>query len=121
MLYRTPQETATGIAFLLKRSNLTRARVSEKTIRIMAKRKRLRSAFIVAVTSSLTDFGWSVCEIESGGFGAIQTKALEAAKTVSITRLLTEDERQALKLRDFDFTPWEAEVRLEESEPDEID
>jgi len=68
------------------------------------------------LTTSLADFGWSLCELGSGGYGAIQTKSLEAAKPVSTTRFLKEDEMKALLRADFDFDDWESELGIEDQD-----
>lgn len=94
---RTAHETAILLAAILNRSGQSRARVSAKTIKVIAIRKNLRSAFVVDVISELAEFGWILFDISSGGYGAVQAKTLEAAKPVTASRYLTEDERLALR------------------------
>lgn len=104
---RTAYQAAILLAVILNRSEQTRARVSAKTIKQLAIRTNLRSAFVVDLTVELAEFGWVLCELPSGGFGAIQSKALESAKAVT-TKLLTDDERDG----DLD---WES--LIEEARP----
>ncbi len=120
-MYRTAHQTAIGIAFILKRSGQSRARLSEKTIRRVSRRKRLRGAFVLDVTTSLADFGWSLCELGSGGYGVIQTKSLEAAKPVLASKFLDENERKALLRADFDFDEWESEAGIEDQDEETDD
>jgi hypothetical protein len=117
---RTVYQTAVLLAVILNRSEQNRARVSSKTIRVLAGRQNLRSAFVVELTAALAEFGWILFELASGGFGAVQAKALEAAKSATAKRLLTEEERRGLKKEGWDWAPFEREARpQQEDTPDE--
>ena len=61
---------------------------------------------------------WIMFELDIGGFGAVQAKALEAARAVTANRWLTDEERKALRSRDPD---WEAYVDEAASERDQVD
>lgn len=113
---RTARETAILLAVILKRSERSRARVSVKTIKLLAIRQNLRSAFVVEVVAELAEFGWILFEIASGGFGAIQAKTLEAAKSVTAKRLLTDDERRALRHDNIDWTVFEVELKPQQED-----
>jgi len=93
----TADETACLLAVILNRSGQNRARVSARTIKFVAKRETLRSAFVDEVKDSLLDYGWVLVEIETGGFGAEKAKLLEAAKTVTAKRWLDEGLRRTLR------------------------
>jgi hypothetical protein len=114
---RTADETARLLATLLNRSGQNRARVSAKTIKLLAKREILRSAFVEELKEVLPEYFWVICEIESGGFGAIRAKLLEAAKPVTVKRWFDDDERRALKKGTFEVL--DTDLMLEASEPDE--
>ena len=116
---RTAAETAILLAVILKRSGQTRARVSAKTVKFYATRRRLRSAFIVEVIDALAEFSWILFEISSGGFGAVHAKTLEAAKPVTGKRWLTDDERRALRRGTADWAALRREAAPEPEEPDE--
>jgi hypothetical protein len=113
---RTTIETALALAVILNRSEQSRARVSSKTIKILAKRQNLRSAFVVELTGALAEYGWILFEIASGGFGAIQAKTAEAAKPVTAKRLLSDDERRALRRDAADWDAFEREVKPPEDD-----
>jgi hypothetical protein len=83
-------ETALLLAVLLKRSGERRARVSEKTLKLLGQRKRLRSAFVVDISKNLADFGLCIIELDAGGFGIVRAKSLEAAKAITVKRLMAE-------------------------------
>lgn len=113
---RTAYETATLLAVILNRSEQNRARVSSKTVKLLANRQNLRSAFVVEVIAELAEFGWILFEIASGGFGAVQAKTLEAAKPVTAKRLLTDDERRALRRNAVDWATFEREAKPQQEE-----
>jgi hypothetical protein len=118
----TPRDTATLLAVILIRSKQTRARVSTITIKILAKRRLLRSAFILELSGELADLSWIFFELASGGFAAVQAKALEAAKPVTVRRFLKDEERR--KLNRGDDMDWDAlrrEVEPHEEEPGDAD
>src|SRR6202035_2400474 len=94
---RNAQQTATLLAAILNRSGQARGRVSVKTIKTLATRRHLRRAFAAELTDTLAEYSWTLTEIDSGGYAAVRTKTLEAAKPVTAKRWLTDDERRALK------------------------
>lgn len=121
-MYRTPEETACLLAVILNRSGQSRARVSTKTIKVLGRRKNLRSAFVVSLTTAMADrHEWLLSELDSGGFGAVQAKALEAAKPVTGKRYLTDDERKMLRRDDADLSAFESEAMGQQDVPDEDD
>ena len=91
------QQAAILLAIILNRSGQPRARVSAKTIKFVGDRSHLRTAFLAQLVDALAEYSWTLSEIDSGGYAAIRTKALEAAKPVTAKRWLTDDERRALK------------------------
>lgn len=118
-MYRTSKETALLLALILKRSEQTRARLSTKTIKFISRRINLRGAFVVALADALVEYGWNMSELDTGGFGVIQTKSLEAAKAVTARRYLSDDELRAVRRDVFDATQWIEEAQPEQDEPDE--
>ncbi len=109
---RNVNETALLIAVLVKRSEERRVRVSDKTIKLLARRERLRSAFIANVTDVLaTDFGLCMIELDTGGFGIVHAKSLEGAKTVTAKRLMNDKElKSIIHGRPVDFEEFLKEV-----------
>lgn len=119
-MHRTPYETACILAVILKRSGQARARVSSKTIRLISGRVHLRSAFVVELIGVLADrFDWILFELAIGGYGAIQSKSVEAAKPVTAKRWLTDDERKAFRRGDTSFADFELEATPEQDQPDD--
>src|ERR1700722_11011016 len=115
-MYRTATDTATVLAVMLKRSKQTRARISVVAVRVVSNRKVIRAAFIASLSREMEDFGWIFFELDSGGFGAIQTKALEAAKPVTPMRWLDDAERKALRLGTLDVATLAKEAAPEDDE-----
>ena len=86
---RPPIETvALRLAVLLKRTEKTRARVSEKTLRILSGRTSLRDSFVVSVRNALEDFGVVSFRLDRGGFALIATSALEGAPPALVKNLM---------------------------------
>lgn len=77
---QTAEETAVLIAFMLRRTKQTRARLSETTIRVLAGRRQLRMVFLRDLRDYLEDMGFGLHELDRGGFGVFQTSVLEGAK-----------------------------------------
>jgi hypothetical protein len=121
--YLTAKQTALVLAVLLKRSGLTRARLSAATIRAASGglRRNLRSAFIRDLRSALEDHSWGLHELDIGGYAAVSMKSLEAAKAVTLKRYLTDDERKALKRGDPDLSSFEEELSPPDDENSEDD
>jgi hypothetical protein len=94
---RSAIQTAILLAVILNRNEHTRARLSAKTIKILAKRVHLRRAFVAEVVDALAEYGWTLVELNTGGYGALKSQTLEAARSVSAQRGLTDDERLALR------------------------
>lgn len=119
---RTVEQTALLIAVILNRSGQNRARLSTKTVKSISGRSSLRSAFTVQVIAALADrYEWIMFELAIGGFGAVQAKALEAAKTVTAKRWLAEEERKSLRRGTLDWEQFEEEVAPEQDQVDEED
>lgn len=98
---RTPEQAALFIAVMLRRSGEKRARMSEKTLRLVARRQKLRSAFVYSVIEALQrDIGICMTELDSGGYGLMYVKSLEAAKTITAQKFLGGIHRKELTQRE---------------------
>ncbi|KPN91530.1 hypothetical protein AL066_14740 [Pseudomonas nunensis] len=110
--YPTPETVALRLAVLLKRSEKTRARVSEKTLRILAGRSTLRESFVVSVRDALEDLGVVSVRLDRGGYALVASSALEGAPSALAKNLMPEFR----KLSDDDL--W-GELDLPDGEVDE--
>lgn len=81
-MYPSAKQVALLAAVMLKRSEKSRARVSEKTIKHLAGRTTLRSAFTADLRAWLEDFGVLLVQLDRGGFALVAITALEGAPTV---------------------------------------
>jgi hypothetical protein len=81
-MQRTVEHTAILLALLFKRSKAKRARVSQRTIRVLSNRKSLRVAFLDSLNKALDDRGIHMIELERGGFGLIPISALDGAQAI---------------------------------------
>lgn len=121
-MYRTAEDTACILTVMLNRSSQTRARVSAKTIKKVANRTQLRSAFVVELSDALaTEYDWILFELASGGYGAVQAKALEAAKSVTGLRWLTAAERKSITRGTVNMEAFRTEAAANLDVPDDDD
>jgi hypothetical protein len=88
---RSPDETAVLIALLMLRSEQKRARISEKTIRKLAKRRRLRVAFLSMLRQHLEDRALLMIELDDGSWGLMPSRGLQGAPTILAKTLLVDD------------------------------
>jgi len=86
--YPSVETVALRLAVLLKRTEKTRARVSEKTLRILSGRTTLRDSFVVSIRNALEDFGVVSVRLDRGGFALIATSALEGAPPALVKNLM---------------------------------
>ncbi|MBV7556107.1 hypothetical protein KW841_27530 [Pseudomonas sp. PDM28] len=110
--YPTSETVALRLAVLLKRSGKTRARISEKTLRILAGRSTLRESLIVSVRDALEDLGIVSVRLDRGGYALVASSALEGAPSALAKNLMPEFR----KLADDDL--WN-ELDLSDGEIDE--
>lgn len=102
---RTPEQTAILVALLLERSKHKRARISEKTIRRLARRKRLRISFLMMLREHLEDHALVMIELDDGSWGLMPSRGLQGAPTI-ISRDLLADDLHKLKRSKNPETVW---------------
>ena len=88
---RTAEDTALLVKLLLLRSDQKRARIREKTIRLLARRQRLKAGFVRELQDRMDDAGLILVELSSGGYGLITSASLDGAPTVTAKKYLMED------------------------------
>ena len=96
-MYRTARHTALLVALLLKRSDKRLIRFSDKTLKRLSERDRLRSAFVVDVQLEAMNVGVVIVELNRGGFGAQWASPLEGAPSATAKALIPLAERKKLK------------------------
>lgn len=111
MRLRTAQQTALLLAVLLKRSNQTRARVSNKTV-MEFRGGKLYASFVTSLRTELEDLGVLLAELDRGGFGLLKISTLEGAKALTPDRVFTSEE--LLSTSSFADNAMFAELDLEE-------
>ena len=117
---RNVEQTALLLATVLNRSRQTRARISTKTIKILANRRYMRSSFVKELIDALADrHDWILVELASGGFGAVLARTLEAARPIVTKKFFTDEEAEGLKTGDIDWVYLEEEA-FPTSELDEL-
>lgn len=115
---RTSDQAAMLLAALFKRASLTRARVSEKTIRKISGRSMLRHAFRDRLQDALEDFGLHLVELERGGYAMIAISTLEGAKTILAKRYLSNELRQLKRAKSREDVDGVCDVLRHEVEQD---
>jgi hypothetical protein len=97
MSLRDAEEAALLLAVIFKRSGVARARVSDKTLKLLGYRQKLRISFADRINAHLSDLGMVFIELETGGYGLMPSKALEAAKVITAKKWMNEEELDRLK------------------------
>lgn len=115
---RTTEETAILVALLQKRAGVKRARISEKTVRVLSKRKHLRGAFLDSLRRELDDLGIHIVELERGGFGTILISALNGAPAILAKRYLKDDLKK-LRGKASEIEKFRKELEQNEDEAEE--
>lgn len=107
---RTANETALLIILLFKESELNRIRISQKTLKFLARRKKLRTVFVTSVIGELAEYDIGMVELGSGAFGIFRYRSLESAKAATAARYLPRW-IEAIKGKDtLDFDDIEEEI-----------
>ncbi|EPH2244957.1 hypothetical protein L3216_000939, partial [Acinetobacter baumannii] len=106
------------LALMLKRSNKTKGRISEKTLRIISGRQRLRGAFHISLYENLASLGLEIIELDRGGFALFYRSILEGVPVLRAKDLIPREERASLSLEDiikeFDDEADDVNVDVEE-------
>ena len=118
---RNAQQTAILLSVILNRSEQFRARLSTQTIKKLGARRHLRRAFAAELIDALAEYSWTLTEIDSGGYAAVRTKTLEAAKPVTAKRWLKDEERALLRRGKANWAAFEKEAALDQQPADEDD
>jgi len=97
------EQTAVLVASLLHRSQERRARISERTIRILSRRRTLRDAFKDRLRAELDDLGIHLVQLERGGFGVIPINALDGARSITAKKYMPDELKKLKKGADEGF------------------
>ena len=111
---KNPRREGTLLVLIMRRSEQKRARVSAKTIKLLARRTKLRTAFLELLMDAVMLRDYVLVELESGGFGMFEVSSIQAAPAITARRYLTDEERIALRNDTLDYD----EIELEIGAPD---
>lgn len=89
------------LALMLKRSNKTKGRLSEKTLRIVSGRQRLRGAFHMNLYENLANLGLEIVELDRGGYALFHRSILEGVPVLTAKNLISREERRSLSLEEI--------------------
>lgn len=110
-MLRSAEDTATLLALMFERSGQTRIRISQKTLRFLGYRFKLRSAFITSVSETLSNYyDITMLELDNGAFGLFRTSSLEGAKAFTAKRLLEDLLPDLRKGKPIDYEKLDKEI-----------
>ena len=89
------------LALMLKRSNKTKGRISEKTLRIISGRQRLRGAFHINLYENLANLGLEIVELDRGGYALYHRSIMEGVPVLTAKNLIPREERISLSLEEI--------------------
>jgi hypothetical protein len=122
MNYPTARAVAIAIALMHKRAAKSRTRLTEKTFRLISRRReRLHDSFITSVRAELDERGLIFFRLGRGGFGMLPAAALDGAPAIRASEYLAEELPEIRRGR-IDEEAFAAELEDEaDSEPDDED
>jgi hypothetical protein len=102
-----PWQVAALIAEMMRRADLSRARISDVTLRKLSGRARLETSIRTAIADDLVDYGYVIHRLEgrgpTTGNAIISLSALHAAKAVKGIDLFDASERAQISRGEYDF------------------
>lgn len=113
MMRRTSYQAALLLALLFKQAAGSRARFSEQTVKRVAQRQRLKSAFVSSLREKLDDLGFAFLEIDRG-YAMVPLAALNGAPPITVAKFMPDHGRG----KDIDFERIEMELGFDEFDPD---
>ena len=87
---RDPEHIALTFAVAMKRAGRTRARISDKTFRLLSERKQVKGGLVRNAYDWLVQYGYVLIELNRGGFGIAAVSALEGAPALKLGDALPE-------------------------------
>jgi hypothetical protein len=114
----TPYHTSMLLAVLYRRAAVTRARISETTIRKLSGRSQLRSVFITDLRDELDDLGFAFLEIERG-FALVPLSALNGAPSITAKKFLPDVVSNITKGKEINFSEIEKELGFDGTDDSE--
>jgi hypothetical protein len=89
------------LALMLKRSNKTKGRISEKTLKLISQRERLKRPFLASLQAALDDLNIQFIDLDRGGFAICYTSIFEGIPCLTAKKFIPRKERLALSLDDI--------------------
>ncbi len=100
-------QVAALVARMMQKSGQTRARISDKGMRVLAGRSRLEASVREQIRLDALDYGYLIHRLDgTGGVSGnvvIALSALASAKPIKRSDAFTDDEWQSIKNGTFDF------------------
>lgn len=94
---RSAEETAVILAVMFNRVQSTRARISEKTIRIMSGRRRIGVYFQHMLIEALSEFDYGLVHAPGGGYVIFKISSLTSTSKILRPALFSSAELEGLK------------------------
>jgi hypothetical protein len=120
MAYMSASDTALLLATMLHRSERTRARISDQTLRVVSRRTTLKAAFRTSVVEWAAEFGLIMYPLEQrGGYGLLKATSLEGAPPLRSGQLIRDELRTFRTTSTIDQEALYAELGLQEEEAED--
>jgi hypothetical protein len=123
--YKEPWQVAALIAEMMRRSERTRARLSEITLKGLAGRKKLETSIRSQIHSDALDYGYLMYRLDprgaTSGTVVLALSSLHAAKPLKANALFDEDELRVIKDGSFDFAELHDQLLGEDDEKSDDD
>jgi|GEM_PF-4142459 len=104
---KEPWQVAALIAKMMKDAKQTRARLSDRTLRLLAGRVKLENSVREQIRSDALSYGYLLHKLEAGGPTSgtvvLDLNSLHAAKPLKYKDSFSDDERSKIRVGDADF------------------
>ncbi|MBB3521012.1 MULTISPECIES: hypothetical protein [Rhizobium] len=120
MAYMSSADTALLLATMLHRSERTRARISDQTLKTVSRRTTLKAAFRTSVVEWAAEFGLLMYPLEQrGGYGLLKATTLEGATPLRAGQLVSAEMRAFRTTGSIDQDALYTELGLQEEEAED--
>jgi len=120
---KDPWQVAALIARMMQKSGQTRARISDKGLRVLSGRSRLEASVREQIRLDALEHGYLIHRLDgrggTSGNVVLALSALASAKPIKRSDAFTDSEWQAIRTGTFDFDSLDDELSSEDEDDDE--
>lgn len=105
--YKQPWQVAALLAYMMGKTDRTRARISDKGLKALAGRQKLETSIREAIRTDLLDYGYLLHRLDgsngASGNVVLSLQALASAKPFNRQDVFSDEEWKSIRDGSFDF------------------